>query len=225
MLALIATALLLQIATPAAHDARRDVAPTLFFPEPGMDDTAAYEGYQTRLYRDSRDNTVQIYLDRRSGRCVLLWADALDESAAFTARDAEGRAAPVSWDGEKATVAGKRGSRTITYHLRSESPSITIGWFLLGTMRVERDFQYEKVNLREFSAHPYVVSSESTLVANVARLPSLEQRRQLRTLGATSVFELRARLTPAISSRRAGTTWTVRVTKAALDGKSHSRST
>ena len=55
-----------------------------------MDDTAAYEGYETRLYRDASHNTVQIYLDRHSGRAVLLWADALDESAAFTMRDADG---------------------------------------------------------------------------------------------------------------------------------------
>ena len=64
-----------------------------------MDDTAAYQGYETRFYRDSKSNTVQIYLDRRSGREVLLWADALDESAAFTARDARGRAATLDWDG------------------------------------------------------------------------------------------------------------------------------
>jgi hypothetical protein len=38
------------------------VRPVLSFPEPGLDDTAAYQGYQTRFYRDSKDNPVQIYL-------------------------------------------------------------------------------------------------------------------------------------------------------------------
>ena len=87
-LALLALGMLLQAAAPAPHarsadstpsnDGGRQVAPVLFFPEPGMDDTAAYQGYATRFYRDSKSNTVQIYLDRRSGREVLLWADALE---------------------------------------------------------------------------------------------------------------------------------------------------
>ncbi|HEV7705624.1 MAG TPA: hypothetical protein VGO46_15105 [Gemmatimonadaceae bacterium] len=224
---LLTAALLLQGATPAtsATPARastsREVQPVLFFPESGMDDTAAYEGYVTRLYRDSKRNTVQIYLDRRTGRAVLLWADALDESAAFTTRDAEGKPASMEWDGETATVTNDNVSRTITYRLRSALPSLTLGWFLLGTMRVERDFQYDKANLREYGAPPYVVASETTLVANVARLPAAEQRRQLTVLGAASVAELRSRLTPAITSHRTGNAWSVRVSKSALDGKSH----
>jgi hypothetical protein len=223
MLPLLAATLLLQAATPASSpssSAPRAVTPVLFFPEPGMDDTAAYEGYQTRLYRDSKRNTVQIYLDRRSGRAVLLWADALDESAAFTARDGQGRADSLAWDGDAATVADASGSRTITYHLKSTSPSLTLGWFQLGTMRVERDFQYDKAHLREFGAPPYVVASETTLVANIARLPAAEQRRQLTLLGARSITQLRSRLAPDISTHRSATTWTVRVAKTALDGKS-----
>ena len=60
----------------------------LAFPEPGVDDTAAYQGYQTRFYRDSKGNTVQVYLEPVGGRVVNLWADAADESLAFTVRDA-----------------------------------------------------------------------------------------------------------------------------------------
>ena len=48
------------------------VQPVLAFPEPGVDDSAAYQGYQTRFYRDSRGNTVQVYLEPRGGRAVLL---------------------------------------------------------------------------------------------------------------------------------------------------------
>jgi len=71
------------------------VAPYVAFPEAGLDDPAAYEGYATRVYRDSKGNAVQIYLDRRSGRVVHLWADALNESLGFTARDTTGAPAPL----------------------------------------------------------------------------------------------------------------------------------
>ncbi len=155
--------------------APQQVAPVLFFPEQGMDDTAAYQGYATRLYRDSKSNTVQIYIDRKAGREVLLWADALDESAAFTVRDARGRASALDWDADSAAVSDSADSRTIAYRLRAPSSSVTLGWFLLGTMRVERDFQYSHGHLKPFTAAPYVVTSESLLVANVQRLPSAER--------------------------------------------------
>src|SRR5688572_5762781 len=41
--------------------------PVLDFPEAGLDDTASNQGYQTRFYRDSEQNAVQIYLEPRSG--------------------------------------------------------------------------------------------------------------------------------------------------------------
>ena len=62
--------------------------PVLEFPDPTLDDTAAYQGYQTRFYRDSKQNTLQIYLEPRAGRVVNLWADAANESLGFTVRDA-----------------------------------------------------------------------------------------------------------------------------------------
>jgi hypothetical protein len=199
----------------------RQVSPVLFFPEAGMDDTAAYQGYATRFYRDSKSNTVQIYLDRRSGREVLLWADALDESAAFTARDAQGRPAPLDWDTNAAIVDDSGATRTITYRLQAAVPSVTLGWFLLGSMRVERDFQYARAHLRPFTAPPYIIASESLLVANIARLPAAEQRQQLAVLRAGSVAELRSRLAPTITTRRSDTSWTVRIERPALDGQSH----
>jgi hypothetical protein len=231
-LPLLALGVFLQVAAPAApqspatstraNDGGRQVTPVLFFPEPGMDDTAAYQGYATRFYRDSKSNTVQIYLDRRSGREVLLWADALDESAAFTARDSRGRAANLDWSAEAATVSDDSGgARSITYRLDAAAPSVTLGWFLLGTMRVERDFQYAHGHLRPFSAAPYIVAPESLLVANLARLPAAEQRGELSLLGATSVAELRSRLNPTITSHSSDSSWTVRIARPALDGKSH----
>jgi len=87
----------------AVQAARADtVPPYLAFPEPQLDDTAAYQGYETRVYRDSRRNALQVYLNRRTGRVVHLWADAADESVAFTARDSAGHPALVTWGGANA---------------------------------------------------------------------------------------------------------------------------
>ena len=74
---------------------------------------------------------------------------------------------------------------------------MTLGWFLLGSMRVERDFQYAKAQLRPFTAPPYYVAEESLLVANVARLPSEPSGSGTsQLLAAGSVAALRSRLQP-----------------------------
>ena len=78
--------LLLMQSAPA-----RDTPPVLEFPTPGLDDPAAYEGYTARLYRDSRGNSVEIYIEGKTGRVVHLWADGLNESIGFTVRDSGGR--------------------------------------------------------------------------------------------------------------------------------------
>src|SRR3954452_22561827 len=87
--------------------------PVLAFPEPGLDDTASYQGYQTRFYRDSKGNTVQIYLQPNGGRAVLVWADAANESAGFTARDAAGHAADLVWGAAPASVTDSGSMRSI----------------------------------------------------------------------------------------------------------------
>src|ERR1700686_3897877 len=75
----------------------RTVQPVLAFPEPGLDDPAAYQGYQTRFFRDTKGNVVQVYLDARSGRVVNLLADAMDESVGFTVRDGAGKPVRLEW--------------------------------------------------------------------------------------------------------------------------------
>src|SRR2546427_5205271 len=72
------------------------VSPYLAFPEAGLDDPAAYQGYATRLFRDANGNAFQVYLNGRTGRVVHLWADAADESVGFTARDSAGPPAPLT---------------------------------------------------------------------------------------------------------------------------------
>jgi hypothetical protein len=196
-------------------------APVLAFPEPGVDDTAAYQGYQTRLYRDSKNNTVQIYIEPRGGRVVNLLADAADESIGFTVRDARGRPPRVTWTADSAQIGDSGAVRTLEYRLTAESPRVTLGWFLLGSMRVERDFQYGRLHLRPYGAPPYLVAEESLLVANVARLPSGERRRQLGLLRANSVAALQARLQPLIAGSCSTTACAVRVEHVSLDGRSH----
>ena len=74
---------LLAVGTDTAARNQPDPAvptpPVLSFPEPGIDDAAAYQGYQTRFFRDSKQNTVLIYLEPKGGRAVLVWADAAIE--------------------------------------------------------------------------------------------------------------------------------------------------
>jgi hypothetical protein len=194
-------------------------APVLAFPEAGLDDTAAYQGYQTRLYRDSKGNTVQIYLDAASGRVVHLWADAADESLGFTARGASGRPLRLAWSGDSATVSDSSGVRALEYRLAAPSASVTLGWFLLGSMRVERDFQYNKAHLRPFTAPAFVVAEESLLVSNVGRLPPAERSAQLALLGAERASELAGRLRPTVAGACAADRCAVRLSRPSLDGR------
>ena len=98
-----------QLAAPLAS-----TRPVLAFPERGLDDPAAYAGYQTRLFRDAARNTLQIYLDARAQRVVHLLADAEDESIGFTAR-ADGRAAALSWADGAARVGRIGRARVAEY--------------------------------------------------------------------------------------------------------------
>ena len=201
--------------------ATRSVLPVLGFPAPGVDDSAAYRGYQTRFYRDSKENAVQIYLEPRGSRVVQVWADAANESLGFTVRDGQGRAARLAWGAEAAEVADSGPTRTLEYRLTAESPQVTLGWFVLGSMRVERDFQYDRRHLRPFTAPPFRVAEESLLVASLARLPAGERRRELALLDATSLAQLRSRLEPTLATSASDTLVTVRVARPSLDGRTH----
>jgi hypothetical protein len=193
------------------------VAPVLTFPEPGLDDPAAYRGYRTRFYRDSKRNTVQIYLEPRGGRAVLVWADAANESAGFTVRDPRGRPASLEWDGHDATVSDSAGFRAIEFGLAAGVTAVTIGWPVLGSMRVERDFVYAKRHLEPFTAPPFVVQEESLLVASVAQLPEAERGKHLALLHAPTMGALERRLRPKIATTREAGQWVVRMVRPALD--------
>jgi hypothetical protein len=195
-------------------------APVLAFPERGLDDPAAYQGYQTRFYRDSKGNTVQIYLEPRGARVVNLWADAADESLGFTVRDAAGRAARLDWASDGADAGDSGEERTLEWRLTVGSTRATFGWFLLGSMRVERDFQYDKAHLKPFGAPPFYVAEESLLAANLARRPAGERERQLPLLAAGSVAALRTRLLPTVAGG-CTTVCRARIERPSLDGRTH----
>jgi hypothetical protein len=195
------------------------VPPYLAFPETGLDDPAAYEGYQTRLYRDARGNAIQIYLDRTSGRVVHLWADALDESLGFTAQDGAGRPAAIDWAGLEATTGLSGERRSLSYRLTAPGP-LSLGHFVLGSMRVERDFQYAGRQNDSLGAR-LLVPEFATLVDEIAALPAAERRRALALVGAPDLAALRARLLPQVTLVRSRERWSIRVAQPSLDGKNH----
>ena len=82
------TLALISLVAQLAAVSPRQTPAVLSFPESGLDDRAAYRGYQTRFFRDAAGNTLQIYLDSRAGRVVHLWADGENESIGFTVRSA-----------------------------------------------------------------------------------------------------------------------------------------
>jgi hypothetical protein len=174
----------------------RTVQPVLGFPEQGLDDPAAYQGYQTRFFRDAKGNVVQVYLDARSGRVVTLLADAVNESVGFTVRDGSGKPLRLEWGSTGAVVSQTGNRRTIEYQLVANAPQILIGWILLGSMRVERDLQYSERHLRPFDWPAFRLREQEDLIAHVERLDSTERARHLQLLSASHPSDLRARLEP-----------------------------
>src|SRR5437762_974509 len=214
---------------------RDTVPPYLVFPEPGLDDPVAYEGYTTRVYRDAGGNAFQVYLKGSSGRVVNLWADAANESVGFTVRDSSGKPAELAWGSSGAVVTGPANTRSVSYGLELPS-SVSIGLFLLGSMRVERDFQYAGRDSLPLGTPAFPQSELSELIDHIAKLKPAERARHLALLGVSTIDALRARLAPRIvlnpssplsAARRGGqgvrtdTTWVVQVEQPSFDGKTH----
>src|SRR2546426_5393169 len=217
-------ALLLAAQMVASRDT---VPPYLTFPEPGLDDPAAYQGYATRVFRDAKGNAFQVYVNGRIGRVVNLWANAADESVGFTVRDSAGAPAALDWASSGALAgvsprgSGRERQRSVSYGLGAGPGPVSVGLFLLGSMRVERDFQYQGRDSLPLDATPVLQGELVELIANLERLDAAERRRHLRLLGARSAGELRARLAPRVSARARDGTWAVRVEQVSFDGRSH----
>jgi hypothetical protein len=199
----------------------RTVQPVLAFPEPGLDDPAAYQGYQTRFFRDTKGNVVQIYLDARSGRVVNLLPDAVNESVGFTVRDGAGKPTRLEWGSPDAIVSQAGNRRTIEYQLVANAPQILIGWVLLGSMRVERDLGYSGRQLELFDWPTFRLPEQEELIANVNRLDPAERQRQLGFLNAGLTSDLRARLEPDLITTGVRDRRGVTASQTTLDGKTN----
>jgi hypothetical protein len=194
------------------------VSPVLGFPEPGLDESAAYEGYRTRFFRDAARNTVQVYINQRDGRIVHLWADAANASAGMTVRDRAGHPAQLDWGSAEAQIGVAGGSRIVEYQLTADPVPLEIGAFVLGSMRLERDFQYQRGHLAPFGAASAAQPELLELIARVERLPRGEQLRQLELLRAVSIAELRARLQPTLRQVGTAVQRVIRVEQPTFDG-------
>src|SRR5437660_2770339 len=207
----------LLVAQTATQDT---VPPYLAFPEPGLDDPAAYEGYDTRVYQDASHNAFQIYLKGNTGRVVNLWADAANESVGFTVRDSIGKPAGLAWGSSGALVTGSAHTRSVSYALELPT-SVRVGRFLLGSMRVERDFQYAGHDTLPLDAPPFTQPELVDLIDHVAKRKPAERTRHLSLLGVKNIDALRARLLPRVTANAGDTAWVVRVEQVSFDGKSH----
>src|SRR5437016_9263666 len=207
----------LLVAQTATQDT---VPPYLAFPEPGLDDPAAYEGYDTRVYQDASHNAFQVYLKGNTGRVVNLWADAANESMGFTVRDSSGRPAELAWGSSGAVVTGSAHTRSVSYALELP-PTVRVGLFLLGSMRVERDFQYAGRDSLSLGTPAFPQSELAELIDHIAKLKAPERARHLSLLGVKTIDALRARLSPRVTAKLGDTVWVVRVEQESFDGKNH----
>ncbi len=212
---LLAFLLVAQMAAPADT-----MPPYLAFPESGLDDPAAYEGYATRVYQDASRNAFQVYLKGSTGRVVNLWADAANESVGFTVRDSSGKPAELAWGSPGAVVARSAHTRSVSYVVELPSP-VRVGLLLLGSMRVERDLQYAARDTLPLDATPFPQPELSELIDRIARLKPAEQARHLSLLGVKKIDALRARLRPSVTMKVGDTAWVVRVEQPSFDGKNH----
>src|SRR5262245_35042950 len=183
----------------------REAAPVLAFPTAGLDDPVAYDGYSARLYRDSRGNSVESYIEGKTGRVVHLWADALNESIGFTARNSGGQEAKaaVAFDEGPASVGATGGRRWLRYALTVQGGrALQLGQWLLGSMRVERDFGYAGRVRDPLDAPTFVVD---------------EMRRLAERLGPPYP----GRLAPSVRLTSTARGWSLRASQPSLDGKNH----
>src|SRR5205823_5159050 len=170
-------------------------------------------------------------------RVVNLWADAANESVGLTVRDSSGKPADLAWASAGAVVERSPARRTRSVSYALEAPSaVRIGLFLLGSMRVERDFGYAQRDSLPLDAPPFVQPELTELIDHIAKLKPAERARHLALLGVRTVDALRVRLVPRIvlnpssplsAPRRGGqgvrsdTSWTVEVEQPSFDGKTH----
>jgi hypothetical protein len=150
---------------------------------------------------------------------VHLLADAQNASIGFTARDTTGAPAALDWGDSRVTTSKTEVRRSLTYQLRAPG-AVRLGQFLLGSMRVERDFQYAG-RTREPLDAPFILPELDSLAQRIATLPVEVLRPLLLRYGARDTAALRARLVPRIrvAPTHSDIAWRIEVTQVSFDGK------
>ncbi|MCH8328373.1 MAG: hypothetical protein IID15_07630, partial [Candidatus Marinimicrobia bacterium] len=220
MAALTVTSLILVTCSGGKPEARW-VEPILDFPQSGMDDPVAYQGYATRFVRDTDGNTVQLSINRRLGRVVNIWADDANESISFTVRDSQGNLAAMEWESDGAEISADGPMRYVRYSLALGDDDLQISLFLLGSMRQERDYQHFKRNLAPFGGELFSERELHTLMGNFDHLSAQELASVLTLLRATGMAELRGRLLPRITHIHTESTAGFLVELTTFDGLYH----
>jgi hypothetical protein len=206
----------------APQSVSQNNSPVLEFPEQGLDDLSAFAGYQTRFYRDSEENTVQISIDKNIGRIVNLWADAANESISFSLRGFGDNPVEVSFESINAKNSSEGKKRYLQYSLTVKSSNINIGLFLLGSMRVERDFRYSnRYNLPLNIDTVYIQTELVKLIYNLQKLPAEIQSKNLKILNAKSITDLKQRLMPKLEYYKISDEKGAIIKQAYFDDKNH----
>src|SRR5260221_7639692 len=125
----------------------------------------------------------------------------------------------LAWGSPRAEVAESGGGRSGSDHLRLPGQPATLGHFALGTMRWERDLQYQGRHLAPFDSTLPPVPELVELIQGLARLDGPERARHLKLLAGSSLESLRSRLHPATRLLRGDSVWTVRVEQPAFDAR------
>ena len=197
------------------------VSPVLEFPQVGLDDPVAYKDYETRFYRDSASNCVQIYLRQDSGRVVHLEADSLNESIGFSVRQISEQPVSLDWGSGEAEISSKGNWRFLQYDLIASSGAIHVGHFILGSMRKERDFQYDQKHLLPLNSPGIYEPELLALIENLGKLPDALRQDQLALLHAKTLEDLRRRMDPEITSKEIGTDSVIEIKQTSFDAKNH----
>src|SRR5205823_4696956 len=149
-------------------------------------------------------------------------ADAASESVGLTVRESSGKPADLAWASAGAVVERSPARRTRSVSYALEAPSaVRIGLFLLGSMRVERDFGYAERDSLPLDAPAFIQPELSQLIDHIAKLKPAERARHLALLGVKSLEALGARLSPRMTLQHGDTAWIVAIEQPSFDGKTH----
>ncbi len=194
--------------------------PILEIPDKDLDDSIVYKNYLTRFYKDIDGNTVQIILNSNNGRIVNLLADGANESISFTIRSSNETSVQFDWNNSEVTAYHQNGFRYFDYTFKCKSNSIEIGHFIIGSMRKERDFQYQQLHLLPFDSTNLFIEPEFvTMIDNISKLSTNEKISHLSLLNANTTDDLKNRLIPKIEVTDSLNKYFVKVTQEYFDGK------